>query len=395
VHLSDIIPATGHVQRIYCDNCNHHLDLAYVDFDEEVSGVGIRIEGLPVLRCPTCAREYLPALSRLAILNLHKEAFEKSAPAVQVRRRKRSNDFGFTKVPFLYDPDDYYYIPGLFRPFNVGFLQPVFFRPRVLLKYDNSPGYRVQFASTTYGQIVTEEDDQISFGINRHGNLVMWLGDIAKLPEVEQHYLRSENVGSDHSIGSEFYDGQIEAVFTELPAKDDLFRLRSEFIESCFIRFGRKIAHLESEVLDLAVAFNPPVIDTPKERRYVADTLNKIYLESLDNKALGEILSSVGCVAKGSGSLKRLQAVLETLAPTQDVGAILSPLFVLYDLRVAYSHLTPQAKTQELLKSIGRRLDIPANADLASIYERLTKEMARSFATLSTLVKPAEPPTEA
>lgn len=37
----------------------------------------------------------------------------------------------------------------------------------------------------------------------------MWLGDIARLPDAEQYYLRSENIDSDHSIGSEFYDGQI------------------------------------------------------------------------------------------------------------------------------------------------------------------------------------------
>ena len=74
-----------------------------------------------------------------------------------------------------------------------------------------------------------------------------------------------------HSIGSEFYDGQIEAKFTELSAEDKLFQLRSEFVEECFGRFGQKIAHLEDEALGLAMKFNPPVVDTPKEREQVAD----------------------------------------------------------------------------------------------------------------------------
>jgi hypothetical protein len=56
-------------------------------------------------------------------------------------------------------------------------------------------------ASTTYGTIYASI---IAFGINKHGKLVMWLGDIAKLPESEQYYLRSENVASDHCKGSEF-----------------------------------------------------------------------------------------------------------------------------------------------------------------------------------------------
>lgn len=387
MNISDIIPADGHIQHIYCDDCHTHLDLAYKHFDEEVSGIAIQIDSLPVLQCFACGREHLPDLSRFAIVKLHKDASDQSSPSVHVNRRKRNDNFNFTKVPFLYDPDDYYYIPGLHRTHDPGFLQPVFFKRSVLLKYDNSPSYRVQFASTSYGQIVTEDNDHISFGINRHGNVVMWLGDIAKLTESEQYYLRSENVESDHSIGSEFYDGQIEVVFTEPSAEDQLFHLRSQFMEACFIRFGRKIAHLDDEVFDLARNFNPPVVDTPKERRHVADALNKIYIESLDNKALAATLLSVDASSTGTGSLKRLQALLETVAPSEDVSKAMSPLYILYDLRVAYSHLTSHASAQHLMKTVTERLDIPADADLALIYGRLTSWLSRSLAELSILVK--------
>lgn len=99
-------------------------------------------------------------------------------------RKKRKHEFKFAKAPFLYDPDDYFYIPGRNRPFDVGFLTPVFFKREVLLKYDNSPSYRVQFASTTYGTIYTG-GEYISFGINKNGLVVMRLGDIAKMPESE------------------------------------------------------------------------------------------------------------------------------------------------------------------------------------------------------------------
>ena len=64
----------------------------------------------------------------------------------KVDRRKHTENFGFTDVPFLFDPDDYFYLPGLYRSFDEGFLQPVFFNRSVLLKYDNSPDYRVKFA---------------------------------------------------------------------------------------------------------------------------------------------------------------------------------------------------------------------------------------------------------
>lgn len=384
--VSEIFPPNGEVQRIYCQKCGEHTELAYTTFEENISGIHVRIEELPILRCPTCGAEHLPDLSRLAIIETHKRAFEKKTIQAPVHRRKRTDDFGFTKVKFLYDPDDYFYIPGLFRSFDPGFLQPVFFNRSVLLKYDNHPEYQVQFASTTYGTIYTA-GDYVSFGINRHGNVVMWLGDIAKLPETEQHYLRSENVKSDHSIGSEFYDGQIEVKFTDPSIENKLFQLRSEFIESLFKKVGIKIAHLDKETLDIARDLNSPLVDTPKERHHVADALNKIYIESLDNKALESACSKVGATALGTGSLKRLQAIIEKIAPSEDVAGILAPIFTLYDLRVAYSHLTSEKKDQSLLEKIGKRLEISPDSSLPILYGRLTQRLIEMFGKLIEITK--------
>lgn len=380
--ISDIIPKDGKLQRIYCEKCGSHCDLGYTNFDEIVSGIKIRIQGLPVLICPSCGTENLPDLSRFAVTSVHKQAIEKSSKSVRVDRQKRVDEFTFTDVPFDYDADDYYYIPGLTRPWDTGFLQPLFFNRAALLKYDNSPHYQVQFASTTYGTIYTGEMS-ISFGINRFGNLVMWLGDVAKLPKNEQYYLRSENVPSDHSIGSEFYDGQIEVKFTDPSVENILFKLRSEFIEKCFLRFGHKIAHLEPAAFDLALSFNRPVVDTPKERRHVADTFNKIYLESFDNKALLKIAESLDSKPKGTGSLKRLQAVLEAIALPDSVDEIMMPLYVLYDLRVHYSHLTSNTL---LPLTVASRLGLPQNTSLSELYERLLFEMTVSFQQMIDIV---------
>lgn len=374
------------MQRIYCSNCGEPLDLAFADFHEDVSRVDIIVTGLPVLRCPICGCDHLPDRSRHLIIELHRQATETGAPTVRLARRKLSEDYRFTNVPFLYDPDDYRHIPGLERPSNEGFLTPVFFNRNVLLKYDTAPGYRVRFASTSYGEIVADESHSFCFGINRNGKVVMWLGDIAELPEAEQYYLRSENVESDHSIGSEFYDGQIECIFTEPTEENRLFALRSQFIEACFKRFGEKIAHLDEEVVTLALSFNAPVVDTPKERRHVADTLNKIYVESIDNAALGSLLKKVGVDAKSLGSLKRLQALLETIANGADIPAILSPFFILYDLRVAYSHLTSDDRATEILKTVTSRLGIDPAAGLIEIYRRLSGTLAASYEELITIV---------
>jgi hypothetical protein len=388
VNIADVFPPKDHVQRSYCSDCSGPPDLAYADFNEEVSGIDITIVGLPVLRCTTCSRDYLPDRSRFLIIKLHQQSMDKGEPAVRATRRKPKEDYGFTEVPFIYDSDDYRYIPGLERPFDEGFLTPVFFNRNVLLKYDTAPGYRMRFASTTYGEIVPDEATPISFGINRFGKVVMWLGDIARLPEPEQYYLRSENVESDHSIGSEYYDGQIECIFTEPSEESRLVALRSQFVEACFQRFGEKIAHLDDEVVELALTFNAPIVDTSKERRHVADTLNKIYVESLDNGALCTLLKKVGADPKGLGSLKRLLMLLETIAKGADLPAILSPFFVLYDLCVAYSHLTSDDRATEILKTVTVRHGIDPASGLLEIYRHLIKALAASYEKLVAIVQP-------
>lgn len=387
MNVAELFPPDGKVQRIYCDHCGSHLDLVFEDFDDDVSGVHISLSGLPMLRCPKCATTHLPDRSRFALIELHRKAFEKGSGVVRVDRRKTGTDFGFTKVPFEYDSDDYHYIPGLTREFDKGFLTPVFFKKEVLIKYDVHPSYRVSFASRTYGDIRHGDDFSIPFGINRFGRVVMWLGDIAKLPEGEQYYLKSENVASDHSIGSEFYDGQIECKFTERTPEDQLFEQRSRFLEACFRKFGAKIAHLENEVLDLALLVRRPVVDTPGERRNVADSLNKIYLESFDNKALERLLTAQGENGANLGTLKRLQKLMETVDPSADVAGHMSPLYVLYDVRVAYSHLTSEASQADKLIYVRQRLGLPQDADFFGLYDKLVAELSMAFGKLAEVLE--------
>ncbi|MES2207778.1 MAG: hypothetical protein V4525_13425 [Pseudomonadota bacterium] len=384
MEITDFFPKDGHVQTLYCDNCNKHLDLSFIDFDELITGVHIIINGLPVLHCAPCKKNHFPNRSRFAIIDLHKQAFSKNNSLVKVTRNKTNQNFGYGVAPFVYDSDDYEYIPGLKRSWDEGFLTPVFFNREVLLKYDLSPTYRLNFASTTYGSINRGDDFSMSFGLNKNGKVIMWLGDIAELPESEQYYLRSENINSDHSIGSEFYDGQIECVFTDLSEKDELFKSRSTFLEACFNKFEVKIAHLDAEVLDLTISFNAPIIDTERERRHLADTLNKIYIESFDNKILALLIRKLGGDPQNFGSIKRLQMLLEISCPNSiDISSIMSPFYTLYDLRVAYSHLSSKEKSDEKLNFVIERLGIHQHSNLLDIYKSLVSKLINSFEILS------------
>jgi hypothetical protein len=371
---------------LVCGRCGGPLDLLFGDFHEDVSGIDIAIADSPYLHCAKCGADHLPDHSRFSIVMLHEQAMKDSKKEVKVTRKPLNKRFeGYGSIAFEYSPEDYFYIPGLRRDGDDGFLTPVFFNKAVLLKYDVTPGYEVKFASATYGTIYAD-DFYISFGVNKNGRVIMWLGDIAKLPEKEQHYLKSENVPSDHSIASEFYDGQIGAEFTERPPEGELFGQRSELLAAIAKRLGFKVAHLDDEVINLSVALNPPIHDTPKERRHIADTLNKIYVESWDSNALAKAVTGFGGNPASLGSLKRLQLVLQHLAPTADIPALMSPLYVLYDFRVAASHLASDQSAKEKMKTVTDRLGLPEGSDLQAIYAELIKQLLNSIQELVTRV---------
>jgi hypothetical protein len=380
IEYKDLYPTD--VQRMYCRACDSYLDLSYRDFASVVSGISIVVHSLPTLACSKCGSTYLPDRSRFGLIRLFEEAQKHGDSQVQVTRRKLKETFPFTKVPFIYDPDDYYYIPGLTREWGKGFLTPVFFNRRVLIKFDHSDEYELRFASRTYGSISTD-GDAISFGINPNNKVVFWLGDIAQLSEAEQYYLRSENVESDHRIGSEFYDGQIECKFTDSSNEDAVVGARSAFLEAAKRRFKIPISHLDDETLDALKDFYPPTSFTDREQQRLLTLINQVCVESLDARALKQLLSDREIDSENLASLKRLERLLESEFPDSGIPATVAPLFIVYDLRVASAHLTSRARANELLASARERLRLQAQAPFAEIYETLLTQLAGAFESLS------------
>jgi hypothetical protein len=386
--VKDLFPQDPSIpRRIYCDSCGKHMKLREVQFSKQVSGIHITVIGLLELYCSGCGRSFWPDHTRLALIHLWERAKDNKQDRIQSARRKRVDDFGYTKVQFLYDPDDYYYIPGLTRKDSPGFLTPVFFNKRVLTKFDSLDDYRLRFASRTYGGIYTEAY-AINFGINENEKVVMWLGDIANLPESEQYYLRSENVPSDHTIGSEFYGGQIECAFTEPTGEDALIHERSEFLDTARQYFGVPLSHLDDETLQAIEELSPPVHFSLKEQRHFSNLLNRICSESLNSEALTKLLKDRGIDAKELGSLKKLQLLLGHECPTVDLAGIVSPLFVAYDLRVVHSHLTSESAKTKTLSFCKKRLGLADDAGFDEIYSSLITGLGGCYRSLCASLVP-------
>src|SRR3546814_13664035 len=65
------------------------------------------LNDVPQLECSACGLRTLPDRTRFFIMHAHEIATKEGSPAFKSNRKKIVKDFGFTDVPFQYDPDDY------------------------------------------------------------------------------------------------------------------------------------------------------------------------------------------------------------------------------------------------------------------------------------------------
>lgn len=128
------------------------------------------------------------------------------------------------------------------------------------------------------------------------------------------------------------------------------------------------------------------MVETEKKIRHIIDLLNKINIESLDSAVIGKLLQDRGIDAGKLGGLKKLQKLFEHEYPNQEIATIVSPLFVLYDLRVAHSHLTSEAKRQEILSFSCERLGIKGTTPkFADIYNHVLTALTQSYKRMAQL----------
>ena len=361
----------------------------------EVIRNGVTIRGpMPTLQCTSCDTVRIPYRMKIALHELAEEAGRRGTPQVRINvpaAAAAKQKFPYCKgVPLTYEALDWLYIPGLSHG-GAGFLTPVFFARDILTYFYNHPDYAVSFGSDTYGTLYTKEG-YISFGINGNGKLIMWLGDLDELSSRDQLLLAAHNVPSDHAIGCEFYEGQIEAVFTELSQEQRLIRVSGKFATALIEKFEfLKIFKMDAEAATLLEALRRPVLFTESEFGDAMERMTKLFIERLDVGPLKIILRNLlnqdeRQKMEGLRELKTLQLWAEKRLGMSSAGEILAPLFVLYDLRVAYKHLLPQDKVEAMKASCRSRLNLTEDASLEDVYTAITVQLEATFDALTQAV---------
>jgi hypothetical protein len=291
------------------------------------------------------------------------------------------NDF-----PYKICKEDYYCFPGLYRDFNVGFLAPLYFNIEVLLKYIYNPKYNLSLDASTYGSISNGEAN-IQFGINENNKVLMWYSDVCNLPINEQYYLLSENVESDHCILSEFYMTQIQLEWAQPSEVNKLIKNRSTFNKNIEERYQITFHQLELETLKIIKDIKPLIISTEEYFNLAINPLNMIFVESINSKEIKKLLKTLLNInLENKKGLKLFEIFINEVLNVNNGSSEISPLFVLYDLRIYCSHLQSDEDRIQMLKNCNQRLGLDENvSDYQLIYNTLINKLNTMYNTLITL----------
>lgn len=377
--------------RYFDRDTGQHLHIYLGWHFAQVNGIEVELEGVPLLKNEITG-EVVFTFKTAAMVNYFVgEAKKQGNPGIRLSPKPReSKRYGYCeKVDFIYSDIDYEHIPGLVRPWDEGFLTPVFFKSSVLNKYTQNPEYRLDLFSESYGNIESTEWI-IAFGINRNSLIFMWLGDINSLPLQEQYYLRSENVDSDHEIHSEFYDAQIGCIPSEPSPQKQLLKARSGLDGLVKSQHNFHLYQLHGEVDKVIEHLHRPVFWEDRHVAPVVEALNKILVESLNISELKNRIKRKDEKAniKSLGSLKVLGVWLENYTRLGNIYEIMTPFYVLYDYRIVCAHLASEGSRLEKIKTVNERLGLDQNeSNNETIYDALIGKLLSSIDAIANEIK--------
>jgi hypothetical protein len=394
----------GNKNPLCCPDCDdyRYLEFKGVRFSEDQKSLGMKIPFFDCRKCDTSTPiviSPIPIIDNIEeaqlyykkIADEHLEKLENGKIAELTNGLSNKKFEQFSSIDFEYDSLDYYYIPGLTREWNEGFLTPVFFNKELLLFYNSNTDYKVKFSSTSRFYIIDKNGVKLishGFGINRNGNIICWLGDLEEeLSKEENKFHRNLfltfNIKSDHDIVSDYYFNQIESNFTSSDNETGVFHYRNEFDTQILKKFNFEITQVDID--KLIEEYKHPIINEQSQLENSFIKLNSLLTESLNVTEIKKSIIQNGSTKesiKGLKGLKLFEQFLRLVLNKDDSSNLVSPLFVLYDLRLLAGHIK-DSNYNSKIKSCKERLNLTENATMIETHQTLCVKLIEMYKELT------------
>ncbi|MDD9814329.1 MAG: hypothetical protein OXU37_08745 [Thaumarchaeota archaeon] len=337
----------------------------------------------PVLACRTCKNSVVPAITRRAAMAA-RAAGQKGLELRPSRQR-----FSLcNSARFEYCAEDREIIAGLGDGGGnaAGHYVPVFFSRDVLLRYTQRPEYAIESVGL-HKRIVFQDGTRLGYGVNRHGKVFCWLGDLDAIPREEQELMREHNVESDHDVISSMYkEGRLGMNLGGV-AEELLKGAIYELAEASSAHAGFAIHRLEYAERHLAEMMQRPRAWHRDTVRAVVN-LDRLCVEAIDTRALKGSLEMHGDKAKEDvKGIKSLEAWAGANLEV-DAGSTLGPFFALHDWRNYLVHRASDGGLLEKLKRARVRMGMEEDDDSQErMYDLLLEGITASCRLLASEIE--------
>lgn len=194
------------------------------------------------------------------------------------------------------------------------FLTPVYFERKVLDKYTNDPSnYTVGD-----GTLMFLDEWSLPFTINDDNKVVVWLGDLGRIPYKEQQYWKLYNIKPQGGIEKKFFQRQMMAQFTDsITPEKKLFELLRDLNDSFIKKYGNELfVELSEADQQIKSAFSVPTNGSVTSFQNFLMHLCKITVESINNDLIQSVVSKEKLFDKDNkpfGSRIKLKILLDEL----------------------------------------------------------------------------------
>jgi hypothetical protein len=369
------------------------------------------VMNVPVYECHSCGRveplisnrEFFQLIAGLSDKMLAGKTYRLSTAKVFPLLSSWKKFKHFKHLELKYDARDHYLIPGL-NMNGDGYLTPVFFKKDVLLYYNNHPDYTVRMDSFTTGNIYDKSGPLLShgFGINRSGKLFRWLGDLNsdfKKESMKPHLKRfqAENIKSDHDVISKYYFSQIpfdvNDFFQESDNEPKLLEVRNKFDQNILDQYKFKFSKID--ISNLPERYKQPIVNEQQQIFETYLALTKLLIETVQEDQLRNAIISSGFDLKGLekkggkklGTLKLFELFITDVLKEAKGPVLITPLFVLYDLRLLHGHLATDSFSSRY-DSCKSRLGANSKVTDLEFYELVISSLIQMFEKLNLLFNP-------
>lgn len=268
----------------------------------------------------------------------------------------------------------------------VGTTRWLWFKPEVIPTLAHRRGAALGWYTRDTGHVRCSPDDKVHFGVNAIGLVNVFAKDIALLPEWQQQIWAGFNVSPEGGVSEELLASQMRAEPAETIAPEVLFVDAMATLDKTFQKkTGTPLFRSHPQCAELLRKIHRFRAPDRNGLFALAKDIARLTTDSLDTSALQKLVPP----PKGEkwGSLKSLEKVLATKVSTDDAHAMMSPLFIAYELRLADAHL-PSAEVDLALRSMG----IDPSKSTIEHGAQLIYRCAQSLATVrSAFEPPAEP----